>query len=372
MFAAVFEKVKMILSTQTPFRAVFAAFFLIAFSAFTAKAQESKPAKFDAGKMIFEHVGDAHEWHILGEGKNSIALPLPVILYTPKGLDVFMSGKFEHGEATFQGKYLYKDEGSSIVALDPSGKVDEAVTAKIIDFSITKNVAALLFSAFLLLWVFLSVAAAYKNNPGKAPKGMQSLFEPLIIFIRDDVAKPTIGPKYEKFLPYLLTIFFFIWFNNMLGIVPIFPGGANLTGNVAITGVLAILTFVITTINGNKNYWHHIFAMPGVPKFVLIILTPIEIMGVFLRPMVLMIRLFANMLAGHIIALSFIALIFIFGEMYVGLGYGVGIFAVLFNTFMGLLELLVALIQAYVFTLLSAMYFGAAVEEPHNHKESIV
>ncbi|HSY76391.1 MAG TPA: F0F1 ATP synthase subunit A, partial [Bacteroidia bacterium] len=171
---------------------------------------------------------------------------------------------------------------------------------------------------------------------------------------------------------YLLTIFFFIWFGNLLGMIPLLPGGANLTGNIAVTASLAVLTFIITTVNANKNYWHHVFAMPGVPKAVLIILTPIEIMGVFLRPFVLMIRLFANITAGHIIALSFFCLIFIFGEMNKSLGLGIGVFAVAFNVFMGLLELLVALIQAYVFTLLSAIYFGAALEEPHHHDESLI
>ena len=338
----------------------------------TAKPEtEGKSDKFDAGKMIIEHVGDAHEWHILGEGENAVAMPLPVILYTDKGLDCFSSSKLHEGQ-TYEGHYAYKEEHSHIVVVDASGKPDEAATAKLMDFSITKNVASLFFGSALMLFVFLTIGSAYRKNPNQAPKGMQSLFEPLIIFVRDDIAKQNIGPKYENYVPYLLTIFFFIWFNNMLGIVPVLPGGANLTGNIACTGVLALFTFVITCFSANKNYWSHIFAMPGVPKWVLGILTPIEILGVFLRPFVLIIRLFANMLAGHIIALSFIALIFIFGEMNRSLGYGVGIFAVAFNLFMGLLEVLVALIQAYVFTLLSAMYFGAAVEEAHSHKESIV
>lgn len=367
----------MIFTTRRSLKPLLAAVFFVVFSAagFVAKAEENaKPEKFDAGKLIFEHVGDSHEWHILGEGDHTIALPLPVILYTPKGFDFFMSSKFEHGKVTYtDSKYTYKEgEGNSVRVVNDKDKVDEEASSKIIDLSITKNVASLFFSAFLMLYVFLSIAGTYKRSPASAPKGMQSVFEPLILFVRDDIAKQNIGAKYEKFTPYLLTIFFFIWFNNMLGIIPIIPGGANLTGNIAITGCLALLTFIITSLNGNKNYWGHIFAMPGVPKAVLLILTPIEILGVFLRPMVLMIRLFANMLAGHIIGLSFVALIFIFGEMHVGLGLGVGIFAVAFNIFMGLMEVLVALIQAYVFTLLSAMYFGAAVEEPHHHKESLV
>jgi F-type H+-transporting ATPase subunit a len=349
--------------------AIFCAVFSL--SSFVAHAEGGK---FDAGKLIMEHIGDAHEWHIAGEGEHTIALPLPVILYTPKGLDVFMSGKFEHGLSTVKtDKYTYKvEENNHIVVLNDAGAVDEEVTGKVIDISITKNVTSLFFSAFLLLFVFLTVASTYTKNPNAAPKGLQGFVEPIILFIRDDIAKQSIGKKYERFMPYLLTIFFFIWFNNMLGIIPVLPGGANLTGNIAVTGTLALLTFIITTINGNKNYWHHIFAMPGVPKPILIILTPIEIMGVFLRPFVLMIRLFANITAGHIIALSFLCLIFIFGETNVWVGAGVGVFSVLFNVFMGLMEILVALIQAYVFTLLSAIYFGAALEEPHHHKESIV
>ncbi len=367
------------LSTQIATKSLRTAFLMAVFtifSTFSAFSEEStaKSEKFDAGKMIMEHIGDNHEWHILGEGKESVALPLPVILYTDKGLDIFMSGKFEHGTAVVQSKYAYKlDENNHVVVVNEAGKVDEAANAKVYDFSITKNVASLFFGAFLLLFVFLSVASTYKRNLNQAPTGMQSFVEPIIIFIRDDIAKQSIGEKnYQRFMPYLLTIFFFIWFSNMLGIIPILPGGANLTGNIAVTGTLALFTFIITLFNANKNYWHHVLAMPGVPKPILIILTPIEIFGVFLRPFVLMIRLFANITAGHIIALSFFCLIFIFGEMHAGVGLGVGIFSVAFNVFMGLMEILVALIQAYVFTLLSAIYFGAAVEEPHHHKESIV
>ena len=353
------------------------AIFLGVFAVFTASAnpeESAKSEKFDAGKMIMEHISDSHEWHFTGEGESTIALPLPVILYTDKGIEgPFSSSNFHHGESTYQGThYAYKLNEKNQVEVVNGNEIDVAATDKVIDFSITKNVASLFFSAALLLFIFLSIAGSYKKNRNQAPKGLQSFFEPIIIFIRDDIAKQSIGPKYERFMPYLLTIFFFIWFGNLLGMIPFLPGGANLTGNIAVTGTLAVITFIITTFNANKNYWHHVFAMPGVPKPVLIILTPIEIMGVFLRPFVLMIRLFANITAGHIIALSFFCLIFIFGEMNKGLGLGVGAFAVAFNVFMGLLELLVALIQAYVFTLLSAIYFGAALEEPHHHEESIV
>jgi F-type H+-transporting ATPase subunit a len=211
-----------------------------------------------------------------------------------------------------------------------------------------------------------SVAGSYKKNGIAAPKGIQSFVEPLIIFIRDEVAKPSIGPKYEKFLPYLLTIFFFIFINNMFGLIPFFPGGANVTGNIAVTMILALFTFVITSINGNAGYWKHIFMPPGVPGWLLPLMIPIEIIGMFNKPIVLTIRLFANITAGHIIILGFFSLIFIFAEMNAGLGFGVSVFSVAFTTFMSFLELLVAFLQAYVFTLLSSLYFGMAVEEHHS------
>jgi F-type H+-transporting ATPase subunit a len=220
-----------------------------------------------------------------------------------------------------------------------------------------------------LLWVFLSVAKTYRRRPDKAPTGMQNLLEPIILFIRDDIAKPTIGEhKYEKFMPFLLTVFFFIWFNNMIGLIPLFPGGANVTGNISVTMVLAVFTFVITTISGNRNYWQHIFNMPGVPWWIKIpvpLMPVIEIVGMVTKPFVLMVRLFANIAAGHIIVLGFFSLIFIFGKMSVGLGLGVSVVSLAFTIFMTMIELLVALIQAYVFTLLSAIYFGMATEEHH-------
>lgn len=325
--------------------------------------------KFDAGKLITEHISDSHQWHLWGDHGHDVHIPLPVILYTDKGLEVFSSSKIEHHDDVYQGKhYRYRLQHEHVEIVNEQGDVDVAATEKIIDLSITKNVFSLLFSAALMVWMFLSVAKAYAKRPGQAPKGMQSFLEPIIMFVRDDVAKTSIGPKYERFMPYLLTVFFFIFINNLLGLVPIFPGGANLTGNIAVTMVLAGITLIITILVGNKHYWQHIFAMPGVPIPVLIILTPIELIGVVLRPFVLMIRLFANITAGHIIALAFFSLIFIFGEMNTGAGFGVAVVSVLFTVFMGMLELLVAFLQAYVFTLLSAIYFGSAVEEAHGHE----
>jgi F-type H+-transporting ATPase subunit a len=330
------------------------------------EAHES--GKFDAGKMIVEHISDSHGWHLWGH----TTIPLPIIVYNSvRGFSVFSSSRFEHGHKTYGG---YKLEENNIVAVNETEEMDasaatenEELTASTYDLSITKNVFALLVSIVIMLWMFLSVASSYKRRKGEAPKGMQSLIEPLVVFVRDEIAKPSIGKtKYEKYMPYLLTVFFFIWINNLLGLIPIFPGGANLTGNIAVTMTLALITFLITTFTGNKHYWRHIFAMPGVPIGVLILLTPIEILGVILRPFVLMIRLFANITAGHIIALSFFSLIFIFGEMSTGAGLGVSILSVAFVVFMTMLELLVAFLQAFVFTLLSAIYFGAAVEE-HDH-----
>lgn len=337
-----------------------------------ATGAHAEEKKFNAGELILDHIGDSHEWHVAGEGDNSIVIPLPVIVYSKeRGLDVFMSGNFHHGHKTYKG---YKSQGRNIIAVNELEPVDvdkatvnETITSHLWDFSITKNVASLIFSSLFLIWIFLSVAKAYSRRKDQAPKGLQSLMEPLVLFVRDDIVRPAIGEKhYKRFLPFLLTAFFFIWFNNLMGLIPIPPGGTNLTGNIAITMTLAVMVFIITSLNGTKEYWTHIFAMPGVPKWVLIILTPIEILGVFLRPFVLMIRLFANMLAGHIIALSFFSLIFIFGEMNTILGYGVSVFSIGFTLFMGALELLVAFLQAYVFTLLASIYFGSALEEHHN------
>jgi len=319
--------------------------------------------KVDAGKLIMEHIADAHDWHIATIGHSHISIPLPIIIKDNSGVKMFMSSKFEHGHAAYAG---YKLEEGKIVALNADGSINHEAT--FYDISITKNVASMLISVVFLCWILFSVAAGYTKNKGKAPKGFANLIEMGVLFIRDEVAKPSIGPKYQKFLPYLLTIFFFIFINNLFGLIPIFPGGANVTGNIAITLVLAVFTFVITTINGNKNYWGHIFMPPGVPKGLWILLIPIEIIGMLNKPIVLMIRLFANITAGHIIMLGFFSLIFIFGSMSQGLGLGVSVLSVAFTVFMNFLELLVAFLQAYVFTLLSALYFGTAVEE-HHHEE---
>jgi F-type H+-transporting ATPase subunit a len=338
-------------------------------SAISGKASEQdslvqhEEGGFNPGTMIVEHVIDAHEWHIMTIGHRHVSLPLPVILYHSGKLDIFMSSEFQHGHESYRG---YKLE----TAGENKGKIVMEVSGEIpLDLSITKNVAAMLISMLLICIIFISIGRSYTRRKSQAPKGIQSLIEPLILFIRDDVVKASIGEKrYEKYLPYLLTLFFFIFFNNLLGLVPFFPGGANLTGNIAVTMVMALFTFVITSFSGNKGYWIHIINTPGVPWWLKIpvpLMPIVELMGVFTKPFVLMVRLFANITAGHIIVLGFMSLIFIFGNISPAIGYGVSIVSVAFAVFMGLLELLVAFIQAYVFTLLSSLYFGMATEEHH-------
>ncbi len=331
---------------------------VVLFNTNNAFAGHDAPAAdepFNPGKMIQDHIADAPDWHLFDINGHSYSIPLPVILYSSeKGLEVFSSSRFEHGHATYNG---YKLEGHHIVAVDAAGAADHH--AHFYNVSITKNVASMMLSAVLLLTLLLTIANSYKKRQGLAPKGAQSFFEPIILYIRDDVAKPMIGPQYAKFMPYLLTIFFFIWFNNLLGLV---PSGANVSGNITFTMFLALATFVITTFTANKYYWAHILWTPGVPLPLRIIILPLEIVGMFTKPFSLMIRLFANITAGHIIVLSFIGLIFIFKTVFMSA------FGIPFALFISVLELFVAILQAYVFTLLTALYFGSAVHA-HEHDD---
>jgi F-type H+-transporting ATPase subunit a len=331
------------------------AFFCSAIGITAMAASEEGGNKTD---FIFHHVQDSHEWHFATIGHTHVTVPLPVIVYVKgSGLKFFMSSDFvdEH-HVGIEKEGFYFDEHGHLAATDPS--------LDFYDISITKNVASLFISVVILFGVFLTVAKRYKQDPLTSPRGIQSVFEPIIMFVRDEIARPNIGEKkYERFMPYLLTVFFFIWFNNLLGLM---PGAANLTGNIAVTMTLALFTFVITTISGSKDYWRHIFNTPGVPwwlKFPIPIMPVIEFVGVLTKPFSLMVRLFANITAGHIIVLSLIALVFIFESVYIGP------VSVLFGLFMNFLELLVAFIQAFVFTLLSAIYFGLAVEEHEHHVE---
>ena len=306
--------------------------------------------KFNPAELINHHISDAHSWEIY----HGLTVHLPVILYSEeKGLDVFSSSNFydeDHNVVPYRG-YVMDHEH---ISLENGNHV--------FDISLTKNVLFLIFDAIILILVFTAVARGYKKNAGRAPKGIQGFFEPIIIFIRDDVAKDNIGKKYERFMPFLLTVFFFIWFGNLLGLL---PGATNLTGNIAVTMVLALLTLVITLFSGGKTYWLHIVdplgkSMPWAGKILLyLILWPVEIIGIFTKPFSLMIRLFANITAGHILILSIISLAFIFESL------AVGVVGATLATVMNLLELFVAVLQAYVFTLLSALYFGQAVEEHH-------
>lgn len=322
---------------------------------------------FDAGKFVMEHVSDAFEWHILTVGHTHISIPLPIILYSENsGLQVFLSSKFHHGTESYRN-FRIEHEGPNegkIVELNSQGEVIGLPW----DFSITKAVVGIMVSVIVILLIFLSMAKAAGKNKGKAPKGIQNLFEPLILFIRDEVATPAIGKKADKFMPFLLTLFFFILINNFLGLIPIFPFGANVTGNIAVTLVLALFTFIITTFSGNKHYWKEIYN-PDVPwwlKYPLPLMPIVELTGVFTKPFVLMVRLFANMMAGHIIITVFVSLIFIFTNLNgPAVGWAVSPLSVAFSIFILLLDVLVSFIQAYVFTLLSALYFGMATSEHH-------
>lgn len=315
--------------------------------------------KFDANKTIMEHIADAHDWHLFGH----TSIHLPIIIYTDKGLETFSSGKFNHGHDVFKGNYTYKLVHEKIKVVNEAGEIDEEASKKVLDFSITKNVATLFIAVIGLLLIFLTVANGYSKRGIGAPKGLQSWIEPIIIFVRDDIAKPNLGDKYQKFMPYLLTVFFFIWFINVIGLIPFFPGGANVTGNIAVTLVLAVITFLITNFNGNKNYWGHIFT-PHVPLWLYPLMIPVEIIGIFTKPFALMIRLFANITAGHILVLSLVCLAFIFKS------YAVGAVATPLIVFISAIELLVAFIQAFIFTILSALFIGMAVQEPEHGEEA--
>jgi F-type H+-transporting ATPase subunit a len=326
------------------------------------KEKAHSEESFDASTFIMDHIADSHEWHLLTKANGeSVAIYLPVILYSKEnGLDIFSSRRLMHGDI-YKG-YKLEEEGElkgSIVTVNEGGEIIEGKMP--LDFSITKAVVGLFSAAAIGLILFLSLARSYKKTGISHPKGIQSFLEPIILFVRDDIAISNIGEhKYEKFIPYLLTVFFFILINNLMGLIPFPPPfGANVTGNIAVTFVLAVFTFIITQFNGNKNYWRHIFATPGVPWWLLPIMILVELIGIVSKPFALMIRLFANITAGHIIVLSLVCLIFIFKSL------GVAPVSILFVIFMDCLELLVAFLQAYVFTLLSALFISLAVQDHH-------
>ncbi len=322
---------------------------------------------FNAKDVIFSHIGDAYEYHITEINGHPISVPLLVIVKSAeRGWFAFCSNKVAHGQK-YEGFYIQKggDYDGKIVEVNSEGQV-----VRPFDISITRNVFALLLSSLILILIFVPMANKYKKNPLAVPSKGHNMLEAVIDYIEADVVKPALGDKYFKYSPYLLTVFFFILLNNLMGLVPIFPFGANLTGNISITFVLAMFTYVITNVFGTREYWKEVL-WPEVPLFLkapLPLMPVIEIISTFTKPIALMIRLFANIFAGHMIILVLICLIFIFSSiMGVAVGAGVSVVSILFSVFMYCLELLVAFIQAYVFTMLSAIFIGLAqVEHQHN------
>lgn len=349
---------------------VLTTFFLAigAFANTTVKETEEKGSIKDEIKAFIQHhLKDSHDFYLGSYTENGEEhyvgyVGLPIILWD-NGLNIFSSSKFKHGKAIVQkGGSFYKLYHGNIYKTDAQGTIhyDEAhhpTNEKPLDLSMTKSVISMLFAALLMFFLFRSLARSYSKNGGIA-SGVGRFFEPIILYVRDDIAIPNIGEKHHgRYMSFLLTVFFFIWFLNLLGLTPL---GINVTGNIAITFGLALITFLLTNLTANKNYWAHIFWMPGVPVFMKIVLMPIELLGVFIKPFSLLIRLYANMQAGHIVLMSLIGLMFIFNNW---LGSSLS-FLLAFA--ISLIELLVALLQAYIFTMLSALYFGFAVEEHHN------
>ena len=336
---------------------------LMALPAVSASGQpHQEEGDLDMEQFIFGHISDAYEWHILTWKGAEVAVPLPCIVFN-EGLQVFSSEKLAHG-ASYKGLRIAAKgephEGKIVRAYDGS---------RPLDISITKNVFALIVDSILLVVLILLCARWYRTHDvcREPPTGIAGLLEPVIVMIEQDVIKDAVGPEYRKYSPYLLTAFFFILINNLMGIVPFFPGGANVTGNIAVTLVLALFTFGMVNIFGNKHYWKDIL-WPDVPIFLkaIPVMPIIEIVGMFTKPFSLMVRLFANMLAGHIMLLSTVALIFLTAKMGPVLNGSLSFIAVLFGIFLDCLELLVAFIQAYVFTMLSSVFIGLA----HQHPES--
>lgn len=358
--------------------------------------KKGETKKFDANEVIFGHVLDAHQFHFLsytGSDKqvHHIGIPLPIILYSPqKGFSVFSSSKFHHGEDVHEGYLLvtpeYKESllkrgfseedvkkfrNESIIAVDENSVPLKNV--QVYDFSLTRNVVQMIIALALLVWLMLSVARRYREQgAGKAPKGMQNLIEVLVVFTRDEIAKPNLGHKYQKYMPYLLTVFFFILINNIVGLI---PGTANVTGNIAFTAVLGVISFIVILFSSNKHYWGHIFN-PPVPGGVKPIMIPVEVLGIFTKPIALIVRLFANMIAGHIIIICLISLIFIFGNLSAGVGWGFSPISIAFTVFIYFIEILVAFLQAYIFTNLTAVFVGQAFEGSHDdvdhHQDPVI
>ncbi len=383
------------------FFCVFALF--VSVSAFAGDTPDLKPGEtYNPTPDILHHIADANEYHLFGD----VSIPLPVILYAPdQGFTFTMSNAFHHGENSVDGYVMYHgkvyraEKGlskdgkvdikkvekreyydadsvlhSEMIAIHEGGetKLESSSTlmsfTSFYDFSISKIVAIMLIVLVVMAVLFIPIARKYKSRDGKAPTGVQNLFEVFVVFMTDEVIKPIVGPRYMKFLPFLLTLFFFILFCNLFGLIP-FIGNPNVSGNIAFTLALATIVFLVVSFSGNLDYWKHIFWMPDVPVPMKIFLAPIEVIGMFAKPFSLMIRLFANITAGHIVILSLVSLIFIFGQLGESIGgASVGaVLAVLFVIFMNIVELLVAFLQAFIFVVLASLYIGSAVEEHAHH-----
>lgn len=350
------------------YKTLLVSFFLTtSFYGFSSEKDTIQDKPFDTSELIFHHIKDSHGFHVAGD----ISVPLPVILWTDKGLVTFMSSEFHHD---VEGKTIVEKNGQKFVNLHEKiyqlkqGETSVTFDAehhatnaiRPLDFSITKNVFSLFLSIVVMFLIFFTTAKSYRKSKDGIPTGIGKFMEPIILFIRDEVAIPNIGEKkYQKYMPFLLTLFFFIWLNNIFGLIPFFPFSSNLSGNIAFTITLAAITFIITLFSSKKYYWKHMLWMPGLPIPMKLFLAPIEFMGMFIKPIALTIRLFANITAGHIIVLSLVSLTFIFQNYVVGVG------SVLFVVFISVIEVLVVAIQAYIFTMLSALYFGQALEEEH-------
>jgi len=332
--------------------------------AFSASAGESSGGKVDVKEIVFGHIGDSYEWHITTWGETHISIPLPVIIMGSNGQwHVFLSSELQESPTgEYEGFHIAK-EGQyqgKIVEKDAAGN-----EVRPIDLSITKTAFAIILNSILLCIIILSVAKWAKKNPNEAPKGFTGFMEMFIMDINDNVVKTCIGKGYEKYAPYLLTVFFFVFFNNLMGLIPVFPGGANVTGNIAITFTLAFFTLLAVNLFATKEYWKEIF-WPDVPLMLKPIMIPIEMVGIITKPFALMIRLFANMMAGHSVILSLVCLVFITSVMGPVMNGSMTVVSVFFGIFMNILELLVAYIQAYVFTMLSAVFIGLSKVEPHH------
>jgi len=344
-------------------------FLSLSFLSYASENKESSADEeaFNASELIFHHIGDSHSFHVAGD----FSISLPIILWTDNGLVTFSSGEFHHD---VDGKVIVEKEGQKFVNLHDKiyqlnqGSENLELNAehhpenafRPLDFSITKNVFSMFLSMAIMLLLFLFAARSYKKSTNNMPSGFGRFLEPIVVFIRDEVAIPNIGKKnYNKYMPFLLTLFFFIWINNLIGLIPFFPFSSNLSGNITFTMTLAVFTFVIMLFSSKKYYWKHMLWMPGLPIPMKLFLAPIEIIGMFVKPIALMIRLFANITAGHVIVLSLISLIFILNTIWVAP------LSVLFSLFISVIEVLVVAIQAYIFTLLSALYFGQALEDEH-------